>query len=170
MGSAATGPALISPEAGASGVPTKPIFQWSAISGAENYELIVSTEASFGNPSILKIGDYALPTTAWECNIELNYDTTYYWKVRALNAETCSTWSAIGAFTTKELALPGEPLLVQEGSPTGSISSAEGLPSPPPPPTPTTPDWVKYLIGALLAAVIVLSVIVMNLVRAVKRS
>jgi len=106
MGSAATGPELISPEAGATGVLTKPIFQWSAMSGAESYEFIMSTEASFDNPAILKIGDYALPATAWECNIELDHDTTYYWKVRAVNAETYSDLPPVISPPSKLVLMP----------------------------------------------------------------
>ncbi|GAI39689.1 unnamed protein product, partial [marine sediment metagenome] len=68
----APAPKLESPKAGASGVPVNPIFQWSAIAGADSYELVVSTEAALENPTILKTGAYALPTTAWQCNIALN--------------------------------------------------------------------------------------------------
>jgi hypothetical protein len=163
LGYASIAPELLNPEAGASGVPLKPVFQWSDVAGADSYELIVSTDASFGNPTILKIGDYALPSTAWECNINLNYDTTYYWKVRAINSDTYSAWSAVSAFTTEPSPLPPEePQALQEPP----------APSPPPPSAPsppTMPDWVKYLFGALLAAVVLLSVIILVLVRGIRR-
>ncbi len=64
LGTEAVAPQLLSPEAGSSGVPLRPIFQWSAIAGANSYELIVSTDASFENPTILKTDDYTLPSTA----------------------------------------------------------------------------------------------------------
>ena len=92
---------LESPAAGASGVPVKPVFQWTAVAGADAYELLVSTDANFANPSIIKKDDYALSATAWQCDLSLNYDTTYYWKVRAISASTRSAWSAVGAFTTE---------------------------------------------------------------------
>ncbi|GAJ03182.1 unnamed protein product, partial [marine sediment metagenome] len=38
-------------------------------------------DINFTNPCIIKNGDYALPTTAWQCNTSLNHDTTYYWFV-----------------------------------------------------------------------------------------
>ena len=101
LGTEALAPKLESPQAGATGVAVKPIFQWSAIAGADSYELVVSTEAALDNPTILKTDAYALPTTAWQCNITLNYDTTYYWKVRAISANTCSPWSAVSAFSTE---------------------------------------------------------------------
>ena len=176
-------PELYSPGAGAGGVPLKPVFQWSAIAGADSYELLVSTDASLANPVITKIGDYALPSTAWQCNVNLNHNTTYYWKVRAIGSETSSTWSSVGAFTTE---LP--PVL--EPSPKPAPPPAEPPPElaapsspkpapPPPPPTPpkpsappvqqTTPEWTIYLIGALVLTIILLLIIVLVLVVGTRR-
>ncbi len=161
IGTEAFAPQLLSPTTGAIGMSLKPVFQWGATAGAESYELIVSTDPSFENPIVLKAGDYALPNTAWECDINLNYGTTYYWKIRAINSDTYSAWSAASAFTTES------PLL-----PVGSLAEQ----SPPQPPTPlpsalpqsTTPDWMKYLLGALLAAVVLLAAIVLVLVRRIR--
>jgi hypothetical protein len=124
-----TVPELYSPEAGASGVSLEPIFQWSVLAKADSYELLVSTNASFTNPLIIiiiKISAYALSSTAWQSDINLDYDTTYYWKVRASDSGGYSTWSAIIAFTIEppELTLP---------------SSSESS-SPPPSPELTIPD------------------------------
>jgi len=165
LGYESIAPKLLNPEAGARGVSLKPVFQWSDIAGADSYELIVSADASFGNPTILKAGAYALPGTAWECNINLDYDTTYYWKVRAISADTHSAWSAVSAFTTESLPPPEEP---QEPQETIAPSSPPPLPPSAPSP-PTTPDWVKYLFSGLLTAVVLLSVIVLMLVRGMRR-
>ena len=168
MGSEATGPKLISPEAGGSGVSLKPVFQWSAISGAESYELIVSTDASLLNPVVLKVDDYALATTAWQCNINLNYDTTYYWKVRAISGDTYSDWSAVGAFITT--ASPPEETLAPSPAPVPTPAPAAPV-SPPSTPTESeTPDWVKYLIGALLLTIILLLITMIALVIGIRRS
>jgi hypothetical protein len=168
-GGEVTGPELINPEAEATGVAIKPVFEWSAVAGAEGYELIVSTKASLDNPVILKINDYALPDTTWECNIKLDYDTTYYWKVRAIIDEAYSTWSTVGTFTTKK----------EPESPPETASSTEEIPpeepeSPPeesaPPTTTTTPEPTKYLMGALLtAAITLLLVIALRLARGRRR-
>lgn len=169
-GSEVTGPELINPEAEATGVAIKPVFEWSAVAGAEGYELIVSTKASLDNPVILKINDYALPDTTWECNIKLDYDTTYYWKVRAIIDEAYSTWSTVGTFTTKK----------EPESPPETASSTEEIPpeeepeSPPeespPPTTTTTTEPTKYLMGApLTAAIILLLVIALRLARGRRR-
>jgi photosystem II stability/assembly factor-like uncharacterized protein len=135
MGSEAPAPRLESPPA-----------------GANSYELMVSTFATFDNPTILKTGDYALRSTAWQCNISLNYDTTYYWKVRALSADSCSAWSAVSAFSTEP-----DPSLV-----TGSVAEA------PEPQNPEGPGWLDWLTpmggGVIMLAflvVMVLMVIVM---------
>jgi photosystem II stability/assembly factor-like uncharacterized protein len=163
LGYASIAPELLNPEAGASGISLTPVFQWSDVAGADSYELIISTDASFENPTILKVGDYALPGTAWECNINLNYDTTYYWKVRAISSDTYSAWSAASAFTTESSPLPPEETEETREPPAPS-------PSPPSAPSPpTTTDWAKYLFGALLAAVVLLSVIILVLVRGLRR-
>ncbi len=85
LGSETIAPELYSPEAGASNVELTPVFQWSAIAVADSYELVVSTNASLGNSLIAKMGDDALRTTAWQCDLILNYNTTYYWFVRIPN-------------------------------------------------------------------------------------
>jgi hypothetical protein len=101
LGSDVIAPQLISPGASASSVQLKPIFQWSTVAGADSYELLVAADVSFAEPIVAKIGDYALSTTAWQCDIDLDYDTTYYWKVRAIGSGTSSAWSAVSAFTTE---------------------------------------------------------------------
>jgi photosystem II stability/assembly factor-like uncharacterized protein len=145
FGTEAYAPELDSPQAAAIGVPVKPIFQWSAIAGADGYELVVSTEADIHNPTILKTGTYALPTTAWQANIELNYNTTYYWKVRAVSSNTYSPWSAVSAFTTE---------------PPPSLLST---PEPPQPPSPTTFNWTEWLVplGGVLLLTFLLIMITM---------
>ncbi len=170
LGTAVIAPELYSPKAGANGVPLKPVFQWSAIAEADNYELLVSTNASFSNPIIVKIDDYALPATAWQSDLSLDYDTTYYWKVRASSSSSYSAWSAVGAFTT-ELP-PSEP------SPSPELSSPSS-PPPTPPPTPlpsppsnqpTLPDWVIYLTAALLLTTVLLLITLLVLVVGIRRS
>ena len=169
---------LESPEAGAAGVPVKPLFQWSAVTGADKYELLLSADIHFTNPSIIKTGTYALPATAWQGNISLDYDTTYYWKVRARNVDTYSAWSAVGAFTTESAPVPPVPTPVL--SPTMSlplptvpspISPPPPLilpPAPSPPTTPTQPStapgWVIYFTGALLLTILLLFVIILVLI------
>ncbi|MBA7613203.1 hypothetical protein ES703_20448 [subsurface metagenome] len=160
LGSETIAPKLYSPEAGASGVELKPVFQWSAIAGADSYELLVAADVSLASPSIVKAGDYALGTTAWQCDLILNYNTTYYWKVRARSSDSYSAWSAVSAFTTKPL--PPAPT-----EPAEPAHSPPAPPSPPPPAQQTTPDWVFYMMGFLGFIVILLLTTI--LVLAIKR-
>ena len=147
----------MSPEAGVSEVPVKPLFQWNAIAGAESYELVVATDVSFTNPIIVRTGDYALPATAWQSNINLDYDTAYYWKVRAVASGSYSDWSAVGAFITE--SLPDEPSPAAEPPPSAS----------PPPAQSPIPDWVIYATGALLLTAVLL-LITLLLVVTIRRS
>jgi hypothetical protein len=153
-------PELYSPEAGATGVAIKPIFQWSGVADADSYELIVSTEPSLANPTILKVEAYALPGTAWQSNVSLNYDTAYYWKARAIGSDTKSDWSAVGAFTTESPPSPPPP------SPP-PVAESPLPPSPPPPPQPTVPH--VYLVGGLLMTIILLLITTLVLVTGIKR-
>ena len=174
---------LESPASGEMGVPTKPLFQWSAVSEAVTYELLVASDIQFSNLVINRTGDFSLPATAWQGNLDLNPGTTYYWKVRAISSDTKSAWSAVGSFTT---ALP-PPSLVQPTAPpmgmipvpapspaTPPVPPAPSPPSPPIPPSPApvqhTPNWVIYLIGALLLTIILLIATIMVLVLGPRRS
>ncbi|MBA7640679.1 hypothetical protein ES703_48350 [subsurface metagenome] len=157
-------PKLNHPEDGTSDVGLKPVFQWSDITEADSYELLVSTDASMVNPSIAKIGDYALETTNWQCNLSLDYNTTYYWKVRACSSDSQSPWSTVGAFTTKSPPAPTEP--VQSAQPP-QPPSPSFPPAPPPSTQQTTPDWVIYLVG--LMGFIIISLMIFISVMVIRR-
>ncbi len=165
---------LHSPQAGASGVGLKPVFQWSPVVGAESYELLVATEVSFADPIIIKIGAYALPTTAWQSDINVECDTTYYWKVRACNSASHSAWSTVGAFTTEsppalEPSPPPELSALSPPSPPPELSPPSPPPPPPALPQPTTPVWGIYLVGGLLLTIILLLIIMLVLAVGIRR-
>ena len=107
---------------------------------------MVSTRDAFDNPTILKTDSYALPATAWQCNISLDYDTTYYWKVRAVNGDTHSAWSAVGAFATGPAPV-----------------EAESPPEPPPSPQSNSFDWTEWLMpmGGIMFLVFMLVMMAM---------
>jgi hypothetical protein len=155
------------PAAGAKEVPVKPVFQWTAVIGADAYELLVATDADFTHPVIAKINDYVLKTNAWLCDVSLDYETTYYWKVRAATPVTRSAWSSAGVFTTES----PPPLTADEATPTATLTptpqvfqdsiaaftpskntlTAPAVPSPEQssPPSPTTPASSPIQIPAL---------------------
>jgi hypothetical protein len=150
FGTEAYAPELESPQAGATGVPIRPIFQWSAVAGADGYELVVSAEAAVDNPTILKTDTFALPTTAWQANIDLDYDTTYYWKVRAVSSSTHSPWSAVSAFTTE----PPSSLPTTESTP--PPESSQSL-------FPANLNWTEWLmpLGGIMFLVFLLIMMMM---------
>jgi hypothetical protein len=87
----------IAPAAGATNVPTKPVFQWSAVLGAVSYDLQVADNPVFVNPLDAQTG---LNTTVWAYTKTLEPGKVYYWRVRAVAASgTASAWEN-GTFTT----------------------------------------------------------------------
>ncbi len=184
-----------SPAAGATSVPVRPIFQWTAVIGAEAYELLVSTDTDFSSPVIIRTDEYALPTNAWQCDVGLDYDTAYYWKVRAINDSTRSPWSASGVFTTEsapqdiESPLPPYPedniselthSFTKASQPIQpSTAQIQPPPSTEPPPVSITlpvpdqslsvPGWIIYMVGGLLFTIILALVIILTMVLKVRR-
>ncbi|MCX6010688.1 MAG: hypothetical protein NT134_00215, partial [Chloroflexi bacterium] len=92
-------PAGISPLCGAVDTSVRPAFCWQSVEGASGYEFILAGDGQFTDVVIAKTGADALKTTAWECDIELDYATTYFWKVRAISDISYSDWR-VCLFTT----------------------------------------------------------------------
>jgi len=167
------------PVAGATGVSVRPLFQWQAVAGAESYELLVAQDAFFSQPVVTRVGTYALPTTAWQSDISLDYSTTYYWKVRATGNGTTSAWSAASVFTTEPRPAETRFNATNNTAPLVVIQPAiQPLPqfSPPTPPPPTAPqteaipDWLLYLIGTLLLTNVLLVITLLIMVITLRRS
>jgi photosystem II stability/assembly factor-like uncharacterized protein len=98
-------PLLSIPAAGAK-TTVKPVFQWSTIIAADRYDLLVAKDAAFNHIVIDKTANNALHSNAWESDINLENDTTYYWKIRARSDESIGTWSAVSVFVTESAPLP----------------------------------------------------------------
>jgi hypothetical protein len=108
---APTVPVLFSPADGSTGVSTSPTLSWVASIAAESYGLQVSDTADF---SRLVVREDSLQLTS--LGIEgLSNIATYYWHVRARNANGISPWSGAWSFTT-ELPLPPPVCLVDPAS------------------------------------------------------
>lgn len=121
---------FISPRPGAINVPTNPTFQWMEVSGADHYEFQVSTDPSFAGAETVEVDGifYAVE--------DLDYETAYYWRVRAVMADdSTSAWVA-SVFSTM-----AEPAAA------------------PPPSVAETPAYVWAIIG--IGAVLVIAVIVL---------
>jgi len=99
---------LQAPSPGASNVGLNPSFAWSGADWATGYEFILAKDDRFGGKIVERTGRNALKTNVYLCEEKLDYDTTYYWEVRAVGSDIYSPWSDTGIFTTvSEPAIPG---------------------------------------------------------------
>jgi photosystem II stability/assembly factor-like uncharacterized protein len=177
-----------SPVPGATGVPVKPVFQWTAVVGAEAYELLVATDAATENPVIARTGENAIIGNVWQCDVTLDYAATYYWKVRAVSSVTSSVWSTLGIFITEDAPLNSEtppaddevegqvanldigpsafgPTPAQiEAAPSLTVTVIPNLGE-----VSNIPEWIIYLFGILLAIIILSLVVILVMVVKIKR-
>ncbi len=99
-----TAPTLVAPADGATDLPPRPDFEWSAVAGADAYTLVVDDDPAFGSPEISETG---LTATTYTPTIDLAENTTYYWRVSTENL--CGTGAASAAFSfTIQRLLPFE--------------------------------------------------------------
>jgi len=139
----------ISPFPGTTNMPIRPIFTWQPADGATGYEFMLARDNEFSDLVVTMTGADALTTTTWACDQDLDYTTTYFWKVRAISATSHSQWGT-GVFTTE--AASSAPLPPQSSAP----------PSPPPAPTPSTPF---YMYGVILIGVLVVVALLVLIIR-----
>jgi len=94
-GTKLSAPVLISPTDGLSGVPVPTDLVWSTVKGGDQYEIQIAEDASYQNLLYVHIvrdpGAIVLP---------LEYNTTYRWRVRALNQTYTGPWSTKATFVT----------------------------------------------------------------------
>jgi len=137
----------ISPSCGAADISIKPAFCWQSVDGATSYEFVLARDGEFTDVVIAMTGADALETTVWGCDRNLDYATTYFWKVRAISAVSSSEWG-IGIFTTEAAPSP-----VQQAQ-----TSTSSLPTS----TPTS-SIPFYIVGILIGigATLVISLLVL---------
>ncbi len=99
--SAPAKPSLSSPLNNATDVTVNPTLQWSASSRAESYTVQVSKNLNMSSPVVNQSG---VTGTSYNVN-GLDYETKYYWRVRAGNAAGESPWSDTRNFTTEVLVI-----------------------------------------------------------------
>jgi hypothetical protein len=129
-----------SPECGAEDITLTPNFSWSEVTLATGYEIEVSLTEDFA--TILASGTPTI--NAWDGVPELDYSTTYYWRVRAVKDGIYSGWTYCLFSTLDEPPAPVEPV-----EPVDVIIEE------------VTPMWIWVIIGiggALTIAVIILIV------------
>ena len=171
-------------------MPLRPVFQWRPVNGAECYELLISADVDFTELLIEKTDAEALLTTTWQCDVDLEHETTYYWKVRGISEKSHSRWSAVGAFTTESLqpeepepepeedtnpepTEPETPALSFEMDPTSGQDEEIEIVVPPPSSKPsaeiTIPRWATYVFVAVLSVIAFLLLVVIAMVVWIRR-
>ncbi|QLH53646.1 MAG: hypothetical protein CH6_1829 [Candidatus Kapaibacterium sp.] len=89
-------PNLVFPANNATKMPLKITFEWDKPEGWQKFEIHISKDAQFS--SIFK-GRVGLNTNGVTIE-DFEPNTTYYWRVRAINSEDTSNWSNVFQFTT----------------------------------------------------------------------
>jgi hypothetical protein len=79
---------------GAKNVPISPGFSWSKLPGITEYEFVLAKDAAL-QEVIVKT---TVPLTSYLYDGKLDYDTSYFWQVRAIEP-VVSDPSALGTFT-----------------------------------------------------------------------
>lgn len=89
-------PEIIGPLDGTKGLTLTPTFTWHPANKADLYEFQISDDETFMN-----IMDYLVSSdTLYTVVNPLNYNTTYYWRVRSKTDGSYSQWSATASFST----------------------------------------------------------------------
>jgi len=95
-GTAPSVPQLSSPSNGSSNISLSPTLSWNSADGASGYRVQVSAGSGFTSTVFDESGISSTQRTV----SGLNYDTAYYWRVRAVNSSGSSSWSQVWSFTT----------------------------------------------------------------------
>jgi hypothetical protein len=149
-GAAVMMPAIRAPIAGASGVSTAPTFAWEAVTGADSYTFQIAKDAAFKVPGWTTS---KLAGTGYTAEHELDYSTSYFWKVTAFKGAAPHGEAATGVFTT--MAKPVEAVTPEIVVPAPQVT----IEAPATPAIPTYILWIIVVVGAvLIIAVIVLIV------------
>jgi hypothetical protein len=146
-------------------VPIRPQFSWTSVGGATAYELQLADNPFFADAWVKK----PLTHTVWVWDEDLEYSTTYYWRVKAVKSgrgitPTESNWRE-GAFTTMSEAAPTAPtapeIIVQPAPVTTVPAPAPAPPQPITIPQPIAPVylWAIIIIGAVLIIALIVLIV-----------
>lgn len=89
-------PELSSPAYGIGGISLNPTLVWNPVARADMYEVQISKEFSFSNV----IESITHSPTQRKLAATLDYNTTYYWRVRSRTNKALGAWSQVWMFTT----------------------------------------------------------------------
>jgi len=133
---------LFSPMYGAKNVSNSPAFSWSGMPGTTKYEFVLAKDAAL-QKVIVKVD---VPSTSYLYDGKLDYNTGYYWQVRAIEP-VVSDPSPIGTFT-----------VVAEQKPVTPVVET-------PAPIPSWVWWIIAIFAALVVAIIAFTMVKPSYVR-----
>ena len=113
-------PDLVSPANNSTGLSTFVNFIWNTALNAVEYEFELSTSVTFTTSTQITISDTVQLVSG------LEYDETYYWRVRSVGKNNKSNWSTVYTFTTeKENSIPTPTLVSPSNGSTGVATVGE---------------------------------------------
>jgi len=114
-------PVLVAPADGATVATDEPLLEWSAVDGADVYQVQVSENAAF---SAVVVNEPSVANTA--TTVTLPGEGEYWWRVRAKAGAEDGPWSEIRQFTValEACVTPGVPTLLSpaDGSDTEDLT------------------------------------------------
>ena len=114
-------PVLVAPADGATVATDEPLLEWSAVDGADVYQVQVSENAAF---SAVIVNEPSVADTA--TTVTLPGEGEYWWRVRAKAGAEAGPWSEIRQFTValEACVTPGVPTLLSpaDGSDTEDLT------------------------------------------------
>ncbi len=87
---------LLSPVDGTVDVSVDPVLSWEEVAQGSGYRMQVSSDSEFGSPVLDEEG---LEQTEFRVS-DLDYETQYFWRVRASNEVGDGPWSEVWSFST----------------------------------------------------------------------
>jgi hypothetical protein len=151
---------VLFPALGATNVAIDTTFTWPSVVGAVSYEFEIAEEIGQADKFYLKDEVGSSTVNAFKLVDTLKYDTQYWWRVRAVNAQGLK-----GAYTTSFFTTAKEPVVVEQTPPvvvTQTPPPQITLEIPPAQVTKVEPI-PAYLLWAVIAvgAILVIAVIVL---------
>jgi hypothetical protein len=146
------------PASFASDIAVDATFTWPAVPGAVSYDFNIGTDSAFTGSTIVSV-----LTNGYKLADNLEYDTTYYWEVRSVDAlGATSSWTSSFFTTASEPApavTPTTTIVVQ--NPTQTVATPTVIVTQPPASeVQVIPDYLLWAVIAV-GAVLVIAVIVL---------
>ena len=144
----------VAPSPGAQNIVLSPALSWGRVTGADFYEVEIATDPDF--TSVVDSG--TAPSEVYLLSTELDYATTYYWRVRGVSfsgAPEASWRNSI--FTTMAAPVKAAPPVVVEPTPPAPEQEDIVLTIPKQP----TPGYVWVMVG--MGVLVVIGLIVLTI-------